>query len=390
MSTPEQLLKVLRRNGASLAGWERSIAAVPRELFLPDVIETPGQIISRVEDPRAWLAAVYDDLPLTTQVNDGKPVGEGEYRLPTSSSSMPSMMLEMLNLLGVAEGHRVLDVGTGTGLQAAWLAHRLGAEQVVGVEIDPALAERACGNVRSAGVRPRIVCGDGALGCAEGAPYDRVIVGYTVPEVSYAWIEQAPKGRIVAPWGHSFFSHSFVSLDVDGREAHGRFSGWPAFMRSRTSRPRRGYLQDFLHHHDDAVETSAPVNPLELARDADALFWIDQFLPDAWHMEVEADDGSGEVTWWILADDRSSWAAADYAPGREEYVIAQYGPRALWDEATTAWRTWHEWGRPTRDRAGLTVTPEGQHLWLDAPERPVSSRGRASGRGARGGRFRRV
>ncbi|MFI7238826.1 hypothetical protein [Streptomyces cyaneofuscatus] len=96
-------------------------------------------------------------------------------------------------------------------------------------------------------------------------------------------------------------------------------------------------------------------------------------MPDAWHLPVTADDGSGEITLWILADDRTSWACADYTPDGREYAVVQYGPRKLWDEAEAAYRTWDALGRPSRDRAGLSVTAHGQEVWLDTPEHGLSS-----------------
>jgi len=372
---PERLLAALRAKNARLDGWEDAVAAVPRELFLCETIETPDGSLSRSADPAGWLEAVYQDQPLTTQHNDGQPIAEGEFRLPTSSSSQPSLMLQMLALLDVHDGDRVLDVGAGTGYQTAWLAHRLGAEQVIAIDVDPEVVKQADVNVRAAGYAPRIVCGDGAAGWPQGAPYDGVIASYTVPEIPYAWVEQAPAGTIVAPWGGSFFGHSFAVLDVSDGAAHGRFTGWPAFMRSRTGRAPRGYLRDWLHHEDDATETTTPINPLEIARDANALFYLDVLaVPDAWHLEVEANDNSGEVTWWLLADDRASWAAADYVPGHDEYVIAQYGPRRLWEEVADAWEQWQRLGRPSRKRAGITVDAQGQRLWLDDPTNLVTDR----------------
>ncbi|WP_206503215.1 hypothetical protein [Streptomyces chrestomyceticus] len=53
------------------AGWRHTVRAVHREQFIPDVIETNAGIICRHSSPQAWLAAVYDDVPITTQVNDG-------------------------------------------------------------------------------------------------------------------------------------------------------------------------------------------------------------------------------------------------------------------------------------------------------------------------------
>ncbi|MFE2942557.1 methyltransferase domain-containing protein [Streptomyces sp. NPDC059255] len=371
MSTPARLLEILAAQGAVTAGWEDTVGAVRRELFLPDTIEAGGSMISRAENPEQWLAAVYDDLQIITQVNDGLETPEGTYQLPTSSSSMPSIMLEMLELLEVREGQRVLELGAATGYNAAWLAHRLGSDRVTSIDLDPVLARQAAKNLDAAGFHPQVVCGLGEYGRPDGAPYDRIVATYTVPEIPYAWVEQAPAGRIVAPWGGSFFPYSFAVLDVADGEAHGRFTGYPAFMRTRRNRPQRGYLADFLHHREEAVESRTDLSPLTFDGDPDALFFIGLDLPDAWHLRVDADTGSndsgGEATFWILADDRRSWAAADHVPGAEEYVVTQYGPRSLWDEVERSYRRWEERGRPERDRAGLSVTRSGEQVWLDTP-----------------------
>ncbi|MGW5927179.1 methyltransferase domain-containing protein [Streptomyces anulatus] len=338
VALPAALLEILRAQGASLGPWEGSVAAVRRELFLPEAIEVGDELISRTAKPQRWLEAAYSDVSSTTQVNDGRHTGPDEYRLPTSSSSQPSVMLEALNLLDVQPADRVLELGAGTGLNAAWLAHRLGSDRVVSVEVDPALAEQAAKNNAAVGLSPRIVAADGGQGWPEDAPYQRVIATYAVDEIPYAWVEQAPQGRIVSPWGGSFFPYSFAVLDVHNDRAEGRFTGYPAFMRSRTQRPRRGYLDDFLHHRQDAEHTTTSLSPMTIAQDADALFYIGVALPDAWHLPVTADDDSGEMTLWILADDQRSWASADYTPDTHRYAVAQYGPRRLWDEAETAHR----------------------------------------------------
>lgn len=373
MARPAELLESLRAQGVALGPWENSVAAVRRELFLPAAIEVGDELISRTASPQRWLEAAYSDVSITTQVNDGRPTGPDEYRLPTSSSSQPSVMLEALALLEVQPTDRVLELGAGTGLNAAWLAHRLGSDRVVSVEVDPALAEQAAKNNAAAGQSPRIVAGDGDQGWPAGAPYQRVIATYAVDEIPYTWVEQAPHGRIVAPWGGSFFPYSFAVLDVHNDRAEGKFTGYPAFMRSRAQRPKRGYLEDFLHHRQDAEHTTTSLSPMMIAQDADALFYIGLALPDAWHLPVTADDDSGEITLWILADDQRSWASADYTPDTHQYAVAQYGPRRLWDEAETAHRAWEALGRPTRARAGISVTERGQSLWIDAPEHDLSA-----------------
>ncbi|MFD8466458.1 methyltransferase domain-containing protein [Streptomyces cyaneofuscatus] len=375
-ASPAGRLEILREKGTPLGPWGDAVASVPRELFLPDEIEVGDELVSRSTSPARWLEAAYSDVSVTTQVNDGRPTGPDEYRLPTSSSSQPSVMLEMLSLLDVQPTDRILELGSGTGLNAAWLAHRVGSDRVVSVEIDPALAEQAAKNTLAAGLSPFIVQGDGEQGWPAGAPYQCVIATYAVTAIPYAWVEQVavPQGRIVAPWGGSFFPYSFAVLDVrDGGRAEGRFTGYPAFMRSRNLRPARGFLDGFLHHREAADVTRTGLSPLRLAQDPDALFYAGLALPDAWHLPVPADDGSGEMTLWILADDRASWASADYTPDGRDYAVAQYGPRRLWDEAESAHRTWEALGRPARDRAGLSVTAHGQQVWLDTPEHGLSA-----------------
>ncbi|WHM40958.1 methyltransferase domain-containing protein [Streptomyces sp. BPTC-684] len=373
MSSPERLREILLNKGTLAAGspWERAVLEVPRALFLPDVVETPQRVISRSTASERWLSAVYGDLPLTTQVNDGRPVEQGAYELPTSSSSMPSVMVEMLDLLDLRDGQRVLELGAATGYNAAWLCHRLGDACVTTLDIDPMLAEQASVNLKAAGYSPRVVVGDGAAGWPDGAPYQRLIATYTVSEIPYAWVEQVPSGRIVAPWGGSWFSHSFAVLETADGIGQGRFSGYPAFMRSRSGRPHRGYLSDFLHHSDDATTTHTALSPRALVGDSDALFFTGLALPDAWYLLAEAEDGSDEATLWLLADDRASWAAAECVPGHDAFEVDQYGPRRLWDEAETAYRRWQEQGAPARDRLGLTVTPSGQSVWLDTPEQTM-------------------
>ncbi|MGV9311783.1 methyltransferase domain-containing protein [Streptomyces sp. NPDC003691] len=371
MSTPGRLVEILTGKGAIPPGWEETVAAVRRELFLPDRFETGGRTVDRRSEPERWLRCVYGDLALITQVDDGRDAPAGAYRLPTSSSSMPSVMLEMLALLRVAAGHRVLEAGAGTGYNAAWLAHRLGGGSVVSVDIDPVLAGQAAGNAAAAGTSPRIVCGDADLGWPPDAPYDRLIATYTVPRIPYAWIEQTPGGRIVAPWGGSFFHASFAVLDVADGVGRGRFHGRPSFMRTRNGRPYRGRLRDFLHHTTDADPARTALDPHRLLRDTDALFAVGLALPRAWYHLVRADDGSGETTLWILADDRASWASVDHAPGRRDYPVEQYGPERLWDTAEAAFREWERWGRPGRDRFGITVAADGERVWLDSEERVV-------------------
>ncbi|HMQ30637.1 MAG TPA: methyltransferase domain-containing protein [Chloroflexaceae bacterium] len=119
-----------------------------------------------------------------------------------SSSSQPAMMAIMLNQLGLMPGHRVLEVGAGTGYNAALIASIVGREgRVVSLDIDADLVAAARANLAAAGCQGvEVRQADGALGAPDAAPFDRIIVTAGAWDLLPAWREQlAPGGRIVVP-----------------------------------------------------------------------------------------------------------------------------------------------------------------------------------------------
>jgi protein-L-isoaspartate(D-aspartate) O-methyltransferase len=144
---------------------------VPRELFVPDELR----------------ARAYEDAAL--------PIGEGQ------TISQPYMVARICETLSLTAGERVLDVGTGSGYQAAVLAE-LGAD-VDTIERLPSLAEQARRNLASAGYEDVTVhVGDGTLGLPERAPFAGIAVAAAAPEVPPALYEQLePRGRMVIPVG---------------------------------------------------------------------------------------------------------------------------------------------------------------------------------------------
>jgi protein-L-isoaspartate(D-aspartate) O-methyltransferase len=149
-----------------------AFAQVPRRLFVPE-----GQ--REIADA---------DRPL--------PIGFGQ------TISQPFVVAYMTERLRLSGAERVLEVGTGSGYQAAILAHL--AAEVFSVEIIPELAERArqvlLGALGLANVRLRV--GDGALGWPEEAPFDRIVVTAAPTEVPPALVAQlAPGGRMILPVG---------------------------------------------------------------------------------------------------------------------------------------------------------------------------------------------
>jgi len=172
------LAEVRHRGGAVTESVAEALLAVPRHVFVPEV---PPQ------------TAYRDEAIVTKRDADGVPV---------SSSSQPTIMALMLDQLDAAPSQRVLEIGAGTGYNAALLAHLVGPTGVViSVEIDPEAAERARASLAVAGYPGvTVVCADGAHGYAAAAPYDRIIATVGVWDLAPAWLAQlAPGGRVVVP-----------------------------------------------------------------------------------------------------------------------------------------------------------------------------------------------
>jgi protein-L-isoaspartate(D-aspartate) O-methyltransferase len=144
---------------------------VPRELFIP-----------AGERPRA-----YDDVAL--------PIGHGQ------TISQPYMVARICEVLALRGDERVLDVGTGSGYQAAVLAELTG--EVHTIERIPELAEQARANLAAAGYeRVDVHVGDGTLGLPEHAPYDAIAVAAAAPGLPQQLYEQLEtRGRLAIPVG---------------------------------------------------------------------------------------------------------------------------------------------------------------------------------------------
>ena len=149
-----------------------AMATVPRELFVPTALHSRA----------------YADAAL--------PIGHD------ATISQPYMVAAICELLGLSGDERVLDVGTGSGYQAAVLAEL--AAEVVSIERVPELAASARQALDAAGYgRVEVRTGDGTLGVAERAPYDAIAVAAAAPELPLPLYEQLlPGGRIVVPVGH--------------------------------------------------------------------------------------------------------------------------------------------------------------------------------------------
>jgi protein-L-isoaspartate(D-aspartate) O-methyltransferase len=155
---------------------------------------------------------------------EDRDVAYGDHALAIAEGqtiSQPYVVARMTELLEVSPDHHVLEVGTGSGYQAAVLAEL--AKDVVSVERHASLADHARHILAELGYEnARVVAGDASAGYAPEAPYDRIIVTAASPGISPELVGQcAPNGRIVAPVGDEEMQH-LVVRHADGRETrHG-------------------------------------------------------------------------------------------------------------------------------------------------------------------------
>lgn len=353
--------------------WRDSFLRVPRHRFIPDTIwvrDADGQPapLRRDDDPAEWLHACYSDAPIAVQLDDGDGSERGYV---TSTASMPTVVAMMLEAAGLSPGLSVLEIGTGSGYNAALLASVVGAENVTTVEIDTQLAERATAALKQTGWPIEVVTGDGEKGYPPRSPFDRVMATAAVNVVPYAWVEQTrPGGMLVVPFGTAFHSGALLRLLVDRGEAAGRFDGDAAFMWTRAQRFPHGSVEDRVRAEHDVSEASTPLHPYEPVGDFDASFAIGLHVPGMTSTLVyDHDDRLSErYTVYLMDPGSQSWASWRVEPGSAEYPVRQHGSRRLFAELESAYRWWVKVGRPPHTRFGVTVAPDRQRVWLDVPE----------------------
>ncbi len=359
---------------------EQAFLSIPREAFVPCFYEQETtsrtmawKLVSAHEMPREnYLAAVYRNASLVTKID--------ERSWPVSSSSLPSIMATMLEALDVQPGQRVLEIGTGSGYNAALLATLTGTpEQVVTIERDATLAAQARHTLEEViGPGVTVVVGDGAAGWPAGAPYDRIIATASAATLPMAWMKQLDIGGRLVMDLQGTLASGFLVMEKTAESVSGHFLAEPLhFMPLETeaiSVPQAN-IASLLQQpcQTTFVLENDPVFP-------DALFdptfrWFLQWrIPDCQvskrkHMQR----GTSSETHTILVIEPKRKALVRLQKQQEEATWRGevYGMALFWQDLQQAYEAFHELGKPHQQRYQLVVEQEGPFLVIGSLKLPL-------------------
>lgn len=344
---------------------------VRRDLFIPARIwvldpDTDRHYpVDRDAEPDRWLAAVYSDKSIVTQFDDGHTRWPDIGLRATCSASQPSAVAGMLAELDPQPGEHIREIGTGTGYNAALLAHIVGEYgTVTTVEVDRELLEIARANLRTAGVTNVAFEHADAATRLTAEPACRLIAtaGVRAGELPYGWVERTrPGGVIVAPMRTDLASGPLVRFTVcEGGTATGR----------ATSRMRVGFMElrgqrvsgamPLVAWDDPGADVShTEVAPWLVLLDEAARWAVSLALPRCCYDVWEKTDQRRGVAWLF---DLTSGSWATVSPGVNGFVVRQFGPRRLWDIAEHTYRWWQSKGQPPVEAWVWRIEPREQSV----------------------------
>jgi protein-L-isoaspartate(D-aspartate) O-methyltransferase len=354
----------------------------PRHRFLHRVYQFQRragrwrEVVTRDPGPDE-LRLLYSDRALITRLSPAPRAGAP---VPISSSSQPSLMAQMLEDLRPRPGQRVLEVGAGTGYNAALLAHVAGPGRVWSIDVDRQVLSEAWEHLNAfPGRHVELRHADGRCGYAEAAPFDRIMVTAATPDLEPAWLEQlAPGGLLLAPLalapglafvlcgtvtdgtfeGRLTRAAFFMPLRAEGEAVvpgseappAGPFANvrapWAGWFERRRPRPGwLGFVQSLaLYAFLRGLRVSYQSLPdgettFGVAEPDGTACWLGE---SAWHVVGEAGRALGERLWRAFLDAGGPWPTefrlrasprGEVAPGGGREVYKRQGPRCrqVWE-----------------------------------------------------------
>lgn len=356
-------------------GWRAAVERVPRHRFVPGFYLpaeerdrqglTVWEPVTPALDYGRWLAAAYSDLTLITQFDGEEPDWSNPTQrhggAPTSSSTLPSLAVQMWTDADVSEGHTVLEIGTGTGYSTALACERLDPADVTSIEIDPRRLEKAAGALFACGYTPTLAVADGLYGYWPEAKFDRVVAACSFRAVPPALLAQTrPGGKILLTLSGWLYGYARVLLKVKGDgTAEGKLlGGTVSFMSARTHEaPMFGNPAHWAAGVSGAAARMARHSPQRITAATEEAFHL-RFLaqcavPDAQMTTV------GDIVHLV---DVVTGSAATLTPAGDRWEVREGGPVRLWERIEDVLCLYDEAGRPGPETFTLHVYDGGQHV----------------------------
>lgn len=356
--------------------WRQAVEAVPRERFIPgfyirgelDDLGLPiWQPITAETDPDRWLDAVYGDETLLTQLDGQEPdwatARPRHGGTPTSSSTLPSLVLKMWQDADLQPGQDVLEVGLGTGYSTALACEFLGDEgNMTSVDVDPDCVNNAAEALTACGYQPDLAAADGLYGYWPSGPYDRIVGACSFRSIPRPWLAQTnPGGKILTTLGGWLHGYARVLLTVnDDNTAAGRLlPGTVSFMAARAQTvPRAGNPWHWSH-----LPMSSPrptrLSPTFLTEGTDEAFYA-RFLAQSAAPQAQLILNGNDL--FLL--DVLTGSIAHLTQEGADWTVRTGGPAQHWDRIEETLEVWHRAGRPGPEEFKVGITRKEQRIHL--------------------------
>jgi len=364
------LVSNLRRDGVIRSpGISRAFVETPREHFIESVYQRGSGATACISAPdegapdeerQAWLRLVYSNEVLLTELD--------KKGLPLVSSTMPSLMALMLEAAELGGGGNALEIGTGTGYNAAVMASAMGAGgAVVSIEVEPTTATSAARALALTPVASQVTVNvaDGRAGYASMESFDAIVVTASSPVVPRKLLRQL-RGRLVIDI-RGGITGALLVVSREGNRAHGRFIDIPGmgFIRIRSVPGGQGgptaVSWPLLTGEDEL--------PVDLSVADDLQETGFGFLYQLLHQDAQilglGPTAESRVRRVLVVP--NAGAILFERLHKTNRWVARYSSSALWSELRSLWEVWVGLGRPSAAAFHADVVVDEESGWVSVP-----------------------
>ncbi|WP_445269615.1 methyltransferase domain-containing protein [Streptomyces sp. DSM 41634] len=344
--------------------WHRAFSIVPREVFVPRWYEQEGtdKGISAWREHDATsddsLPLVYRDVTLVTSLDPdtAEQIDTGLWTgIPTSSSTLPSVLAPMLEELGVENDTTVLHLGTGPGYLVALLCARLGDRFVYSMDIDPAIVRAAQQRLASIGYEPHLVSDDGRGGYPTGEQFDRIISTCSLPEITDGLMRCTKPGTVIVTNIGFGIESGVVRLVIDDAGgAAGHFTDHGGTFMAARGTAQTYPVKERAQLAEETDTRTTSVSGADFRANYAFRLLLAAELRGA-EFVYHSDSATGALSIQLQQPD-GTWARSPIAG---EQTVTYGGAPSLWRTVEQMWAWWTEQGRPEQEQFDYVREADG-------------------------------